>query len=121
MKKVLVVDDDHNILKLLELVFVSEGYTVKTAQCCQTAMSKLSQENFDLVLSDISMPGKCGNTLVRHIKKVNRLMPVVALTGDRESACELFDLVLSKPFRRLDLVPEIKLLLNQDSSAAICA
>ena len=78
---ILVVDDNDSIRDLLKNLLVSEGYTVITADNGTTALEKLRNINFDLIISDIMMPGISGLELLMEVRKVDPDMPVVMITG----------------------------------------
>jgi hypothetical protein len=69
VKKILVVDDDAEILRALAKVLIKENYEVKTAASPQEALAHLERsERFDLVITDLSMPGQNGIALLRKLK-----------------------------------------------------
>ncbi|MEE9543346.1 MAG: HD domain-containing phosphohydrolase [Thermodesulfobacteriota bacterium] len=78
---ILVVDDNDSIRDLLKNLLISEGYTVITADNGTTALEKLKGINFDLVISDIMMPGISGLELLIEVRKLDEDMPVVMITG----------------------------------------
>ena len=83
-KRVLIVDDEDSIRETIEDVFVSQGLTVETASEGAAALEALERQSFDLVVTDIRMPGIDGaelyeNILRRHEGLKNR---VIILTGD---------------------------------------
>lgn len=84
---VLLIDDDHAILKVLTQALAHKNFYVDTAESAREALQKMTSEYFDLVLSDIRMPGFDGKKLYSFIEE---FMPeykqrVVFLTGDTES------------------------------------
>jgi CheY-like chemotaxis protein len=109
--KILVADDDNNIRKLLEIILEEHEYTFEITKNGEEAMAAFAAKSFDLVLTDINMPGRDGNALVQFVKSSNRPVAVVALTGEVEKASELFDLVLSKPIRKQELISTINRLI----------
>lgn len=85
MKRILVVDDDDQILKILEVALGKRGYeTVLEADPCVAAEALLRQP-FDLVILDINMPNKDGFEIYADIKQRRRELPVLFLTGHTES------------------------------------
>ena len=82
MPRVLIAEDSPTQAKELELVLASEGYEVVHAPDGETALEQLEAGRFDLVLSDILMPGINGYELCRSIKEnpVHRQIPVILLT-----------------------------------------
>lgn len=81
---ILCVDDEQNSLSLRKLVLEKSGYEVITASSVNDALEKFSPEKFDLVLSDILMPGRPGTDLAREIKSNHPDFPVVLLSGVNE-------------------------------------
>jgi len=104
MAKILIVDDDDVIRDTL-YELLSTDYDCESASTAQTALSKLEQEAFDVVVTDISMPGLSGVELLSSVLKHYPKTPVIIVSGisDQEQAERLlklgaFDYVL-KPFR----------------------
>lgn len=80
-KKVLVVDDELLILRIISDILTKEGYEVKTAINYQNAIKLIEDESFSVVLTDIRMPEKSGIDLLTHIKQINKDISVVLMTG----------------------------------------
>lgn len=104
MPRVLVVDDDDAIRDTL-YDLLSEEYTCQTAETAEKALARLEAEEYDVVLTDISMPGLSGLELLGHIRQKYANTPVIIISGisDQEHAQGLiklgaFDFLL-KPFR----------------------
>ncbi len=81
MKKILVVDDEKNILKLYEAELSDEGYNVVTASSGKEAIEVFQRENPDLVTLDILMPDMDGIQVLRQIKEMRHNVPVIMLTA----------------------------------------
>ena len=79
--KILVVDDEKNILKLYEAELQDEGYDVVTANSGKEAIEKFHQEEFDLVTLDIMMPGMDGIQVLRQLKQEKPHVPVIMVTA----------------------------------------
>jgi len=109
--RILVVDDQIEILNLLQLYLSECGYSIELAVNGYDAIDKLACGEYDLVLTDISMPGMCGNRLCDAIRQ-NHSMPVVAMSANPKSATARFDQVIGKPFLIGEVGTLIKLLLN---------
>ena len=81
-KRVLVVDDDEPTCAFLHAVLAEAGYDCTTVQDGPCALSRLaSDEPFDLVFSDVNMPGMNGLDVLRTVKAVNPTLPVVLVSG----------------------------------------
>lgn len=80
-RKILVVDDENLILKIISDILAKEGYEVKTAINCNKALQLLKENSFHTVLTDIRMPEKNGIDLLAEIRKFNPDMPVILMTG----------------------------------------
>jgi DNA-binding NtrC family response regulator len=103
MSRVLVVDDDETIRDTL-YELLSEDYLCQTAETAEKAFARLDAETYDVVLTDISMPGLSGLELLGHIRQKYSDTPVIMISGigDQEHAQGLirigaFDFLL-KPF-----------------------
>jgi putative two-component system response regulator len=86
--RVLVVDDNPDIMALMRELLETEGYAVVTVANASQAEAEIRREPPDLILSDVIMPGKSGYELCRELKAdpATRLIPFVLITGlaDRE-------------------------------------
>lgn len=101
--RVLLVDDEPEILRLFQRVLERAGYRVTTAQDGEGAIAALDREVFDVVLSDIRLPSLSGVDLLRAVRDHDLDVPVVLITGwpDVETATQAVELgalqYLSKP------------------------
>jgi two-component system response regulator GlrR len=112
--KVLLVDDDEDILKLLSTWLRAEGIDVVTATSGSEAMAKLGAARPDLVVTDLKMEGMSGMEVLAEIHRDNPLLPVIMLSGqaqipDAVKATHLGSAAfLTKPIGRDDLVQCVK-------------
>ena len=85
--RVLIIDDEPSILSVLYSL-LSDQYECKTASCAAEALEHLKEDNFDLVLSDIMMPGMSGWEFRAVMTKEPDLarIPIVVLSGVRDVA-----------------------------------
>ncbi len=79
--KVLVVDDEKNILKLYQAELEDEGYTVVTANSGREALEVFEKENPDIVTLDILMPDMDGIQVLRQMKEKRSTVPIIMLTA----------------------------------------
>ncbi len=79
--KILVVDDEKNILKLYKAELEDEGYTVVTANSGREALEIYEQEKPDLITLDIMMPEMDGIQVLRQIKQKAPDIPIIMLTA----------------------------------------
>ncbi len=87
-RRVLVVDDDPAVRKSFDRVLTGKGYAVITAENGEEALRKLSEEKYDLVYTDIRMPGMSGLELAEQVKARKPWTPVVIITGYGTDAAE---------------------------------
>jgi CheY-like chemotaxis protein len=87
-RKVLVVDDDPAVRKSFDRVLSGKGYAVITAENGEEAMRKLNEEKYDLVYTDIRMPGMSGLEVAEQVKARKPWTPVVIITGYGTDAAE---------------------------------
>ncbi|MGE5126819.1 MAG: response regulator [Betaproteobacteria bacterium] len=122
-KRILVVDDDENILSLERTILEQKGFAVTTAGGGEEALRLLKQESFDLVLLDVMMPDKDGFEVCRQIKQDarTRSLPVIFLTakGGGDALAEGFEagavMYINKPFTANKLLTIVKTMLEQAS------
>lgn len=81
LKKVLVVDDDPVVGRSFDRVLDGKGYAVITARDGEEALAKLNSESYDVVFTDIRMPGMSGLEVAEQIKARQPWLPVVIVTG----------------------------------------
>ncbi len=81
LRKVLVVDDDPAVRKSFDRVLTGKGYAVITAENGEEALRKLNEEKYDLVYSDIRMPGMSGLEVAEKVRARRPWTPVVIITG----------------------------------------
>ncbi|WP_025322432.1 sigma-54-dependent transcriptional regulator [Deferrisoma camini] len=109
MARVLVVDDDASLRRILEYNLAQEGYAVATAASGEEALERLEKASFDLVVTDIKMPGMDGMDLLRRIKAESPETQVIVITafGTIEMAVEAMKAgaaeYITKPFNRDEL------------------
>ncbi|MDL2123860.1 MAG: sigma 54-interacting transcriptional regulator [Deltaproteobacteria bacterium] len=82
MLKILLIDDEAGIRKLLSISLRSEGYDVITAENGKRGIELFEQEAPSIVLTDIKMPGTDGIGVLRRIKEINPETEVIVITGD---------------------------------------
>lgn len=80
-EKILLVDDEEGIRKVLAITLADEGYEVLTASDGQEALSVFSQTNPPIVLTDVKMPGMDGIELLQHVKALSPETEVIMITG----------------------------------------
>ncbi|MFO7748632.1 MAG: response regulator [Desulfobacteraceae bacterium] len=80
-RKVLVVDDEKAIVRLLSMSLRSDGYTPFTAYSGEQALEILSENDLDIIVTDIKMPGMDGLELLQKIKKIDSEKEVIIVTG----------------------------------------
>jgi CheY-like chemotaxis protein len=106
MCNVLVIDDERMILCLVEQVLKRMDYTVDTAENGRKGIDKFDRGNYDLVITDIRMPGGDGYDVVDHIRNSPRgATPVIGMSGTPwRLAGRTFDRVIAKPFQIASLM-----------------
>lgn len=97
-KKILLVDDDSDILELVETFLIESGFIVNSFRDGLDAIHCFVNKQHDLVLTDINMPGISGIILADYIKSQDSEIPILAMTGNGFLVEGLFDEVINKPF-----------------------
>jgi len=114
MDRVLIVDDEKGMRDFLGIMLRKEGYAVSQAESAEKASDLIGRGEFDLVISDISMPGQSGLEVLRQAKAAGPDTPVIMITAyaSTESAVEALKLgaydYIIKPFD----VDELKIIVR---------
>lgn len=118
MAKILILDDDPQILKMTDLMLKREGHTVLTEKNGNQAIETIKNEAPDILLTDILMPGMDGVEVINQCRKENLDVQIIAMSGGRRKITAEFNLksatmlgavaVLEKPFSRERLVSCIR-------------
>jgi len=113
-KRILVVDDDPNILRIIKHNLEKEGYTVLTAGSGEECLDKIKTEPINLVLLDVRLPDMSGIEALQRIKHLQYEFPVIMITayGTVETAVEAMKLgaydFISKPFNTEELKVSVR-------------
>lgn len=119
--RILLMDDDENICQVIQLYLQKEGMNVTTAHDGKTGLGLFEQEDPDLVLLDIMMPGMDGIEVIKEIRKKSST-PVIMLTAkgdtfDKVLALELgADDYIVKPFDPKELIARIKAVIRRSEN-----
>ncbi len=118
-EQILVVDDEKMIRDLLNSAFMQESYVCYLAENVDDALAVLAENEIDLVVSDIMMPGKSGVDLLRELKTRSSDIAVLMITGlnDMKTAMECIHLgaddYIAKPFSISRVVLTVKNILEK--------
>ncbi|MEE8111572.1 MAG: response regulator, partial [Acidobacteriota bacterium] len=113
-EKLLIVDDEQGMRDLLSIMLRKQGYEVDVAESGEEAISRVTREEYDLLVTDISMPGLDGLTVLRRVREIAPELPTILITAyaSTESAIEALKLgaydYIVKPFD----VEEFKIVIS---------
>ena len=119
MKKILVVEDDNTIHKIIEDILKIEHYIVISAYSGTEAISIIENDNIDLILLDLMLPGINGEDIV---KKVNKTLPIIVISAKTSSVDKAKVLLegandyITKPFEKIELLARIQVQLRISSN-----
>lgn len=123
MTRILIVDDDLEIRKILNDMLSSSGYSVREAPNGEAALEYIEENEVDLILLDVMMPIMDGWSTLREIRK-QEYIPVIMLTARNLENDEVFgfelgaDEYIVKPFRKAILLARIKAVLKRHGHLA---
>lgn len=118
MKKVLVVDDDPNIVEVLRLYFDKDGFAVISCLTGERAYDTFLVSQPDIVILDLMLPGRDGYDICREIRKVSDT-PIIMLTARTDTLDKVVGLELGaddyvqKPFEPKELLARVKAVLRR--------
>ena len=119
MKKILVVEDDNTIHKIIEDILKKEHYIVISAYSGTEAISIIENDNIDLILLDLMLPGINGEDIV---KKANKTLPIIVISAKTSSVDKAKVLLegandyITKPFEKIELLARIQVQLSISSN-----
>ena len=111
--KILVVEDDRNILSMIQTVLETNGYQVLTAQRCQQGILMLSSHTPDLVVLDLGLPDMDGEEFIR-VTRRSSMTPIIVLSARTEEKEKVYALDLgandymTKPFGTAELLARVR-------------
>ena len=118
MQKILVIDDEKEVLDLLKEFFTSRGYAVATALDGDEGLKQFDLENPDIVLCDIKMPRKDGFAFLKELRSNRRWVPVVIISALTDPAT-IFkgydmeaDYYVGKPMDLNEVLKAIQIMLS---------
>ncbi|WP_208589827.1 response regulator transcription factor [Gracilibacillus suaedae] len=123
MTKILIVEDEEKLARVLELELGYEDYQTTIATDGQTAFQLLQENDYDLVLLDIMLPGLSGFEILRRYRKANTTTPILLLTArdevhDKVSGLDLgANDYITKPFQIEELLARVRAHLRQAGPA----
>ena len=123
MSEVVLVDDDANIIKTLQMALEAEGFQVRSYTDGQTALDALANKPADIGVFDIKMPRMDGLELLRRLRETSQ-MPVVFLTSKDDEIDEVFGLkmgaddYITKPFLQRLLIERLRTVLRRTKARA---
>ena len=118
-KKILIVEDDELMIKILKFILNKEGYQLSIIKDGLSAIEQIFVINPDMVITDLLLPYKSGLEVIRFVKEKFKKTPIIVLSslGEEEhSVSEAFKLgaddFIAKPFNPNELILRVKRLLN---------
>lgn len=110
MSSVLVIDDEKTVLTMVKEVLKKFGHQVETASDGKEGIEKFNCGSYDLVITDILMPGLDGNCVAQYIRSSGKkLTPIIGISGTPWRTEDIyFDSILAKPFPIKTLVNNVK-------------
>ena len=120
MSAILVIDDEKGITRIIEEVLTKTGHKVEIAANGMEGIQKFDNGRFDMVITDMRMPGIDGEGVLQHIRRSERqTTPIIGISGTPWLLKEAdFDMILSKPFPLKELVDSVKNLVHVSSPPA---
>jgi len=126
-ERILVVDDEEDLLELIRFHLSREGYQLVLAATGEDALKKAGREAFDLVVLDLMLPGLDGLEVAKALKAEarTRTLPIIMLTAKGEDADIVTGLeigaddYITKPFSPRVLTARVKAVLRRRSRAAV--
>jgi CheY-like chemotaxis protein len=119
--RVLIIEDEDEIRELLRMLVTFWGHEVEVAPNAEEGLDLFDQSPYDLVLTDLSMPGMTGRDVIEHVRRRRPPPGVIMITGsatrlDDEWAHEREIMLVRKPFVHAELRRAVDQVLNSHAS-----
>ncbi|MFQ5713942.1 MAG: response regulator [Candidatus Scalinduaceae bacterium] len=117
-KKILIIDDEETIRFTIKKILSKEGYEVSTANGYYEAFDIMARRDFDLIFTDLMLEDKIGLDVLREVKKINPICPVILNTGNPDVLTESESMrlgasyYLPKPVTKDTLLHIVNMVLN---------
>ena len=124
-QRVLVVEDEKQIAKILKIELEYEGYEVVATHDGKSGLEAALQEKFDLILLDVMLPELNGIEVLRRIRKENNVIPIILLTARNMTMDKVTGLdqgandYITKPFEMEELLARVRSCIRQNSMATL--
>jgi two-component system phosphate regulon response regulator OmpR len=120
-EKILIVDDDVRLRRLLERFLTEQGYRVRAVENTEQMDRLLARELYSLIVLDLMLPGEDGLTACKRLRNQENKTPIIMLTAKGDEASRIIGLeegaddYLPKPFNPRELVARIKAVLRRQT------
>ncbi|CAL65820.1 response regulator transcription factor [Christiangramia forsetii] len=121
MERILIIEDNPMIVKSLQFKLNRDGYEVVTAEDGREAMKILTEQSFDLILTDLMLPFITGNQLIKYVKENLPGIPIIVLSTSKQEniIMDAFNLgvddFITKPFNPNELSLRVKRFLKKNT------
>ncbi len=118
-QRILLIDNEEGLCRMMEQVLLDSGYTVKAYTSPVKAVEEFRPGSFDMVITDIKMPGMTGLEVLQKVKEISKELPVIIITAYATVEMSIQALrkgaydMLTKPFEPDELVFRVKNALQQ--------
>ena len=124
MARILVIDDEVEICKMLQLILEEAGYEVSTANNGESGLTRFCEDSADLIILDIFMPDKDGIDILKELQGSMNEYKIIVISGGGEDRVDTKDVfkaarefgaryTFSKPFGTKELLAAVKDLLKE--------
>ena len=133
MINILLIDDEKDVRDAVANILSRAGYRVETSENAEVGLAMLEENDFDLLITDVIMPGIDGEQAIKAVREKNKKMKILAISGGGnfglkdyepqaiktvaylQAAAEAgADSILTKPFTRAELVEQVSDLLQTE-------
>ena len=120
-KRVLLIEDEPNIIEAISFILSRDGWTVHTHEDGETAMDKVRATPPDMIILDVMLPGRSGFDILRDLRadEATKALPVMMLTArgqtkDRDLAVRLgADHFMTKPFSNTEVRDHVRAMIGE--------
>lgn len=119
MKKVLIIEDEQSILKLLTYNLEQEGYAVESSMNGQEGLDMALENTYDMILLDLMLPNKDGMDICREIRQEKNEVPIIMLTAKDTEIDKILGLeigaddYITKPFSPREVIARMKAIFRR--------